>query len=276
VSTHTGAGAGAGAEAGPSDIDSAGAVDTASSDRPRILVVQSDPDGGLGRLDPALRAVAELDVRRADDGDPLPRDLTGYDALVVLGGAMGAYDDDVAPWLPQTRRLMAAGVESGLPTLGICLGAQILAAATGGRVQLGVQGLEVGVVPVVMASPAADDELLGPVVALLGPRPQAAQFHQDGITDLPPGAVLLATGGVYPHQAFRLGDRAWGLQYHPEVTPGDFAAWLRDGHGSVQAAGLDVVQVGADYAAVEPELAAFADAHARSFVAVLTRVGRQV
>ncbi|HEX2804605.1 MAG TPA: type 1 glutamine amidotransferase [Kineosporiaceae bacterium] len=237
---------------------------------PRVLVVQNEPDGGLGRMDPILREVADLDVRRPDEGDRLPPDLSGYDGLVVLGGAMGATDDDVAPWLPATRRLMAAGVEDDLPTLGVCLGAQLLAAATGGRVELGIQGLEVGVVPVAFVRPASDDALLGPVVDQLGERPPAAQFHQDGITELPPGAVLLASGERYPHQAFRLGSRAWGLQYHPEVTLADFTAWLRDGHGSVQAAGLDGVRLAEAFAAAEPQLAALAGAHARSFAAVVT------
>jgi GMP synthase (glutamine-hydrolysing) len=258
-------------DAGP--VDDADRVNDAA--RPVILVIQSDPDGGLGRMEPVLREVADLDLRRSDQGDPLPRDLSGYDGLVVLGGAMGATDDDVAPWLPATRRLMAAGVEDDLPTLGVCLGAQLLAAGTGGRVELGAQGLEVGVVPVAFTTAAADDALLGPVIAQLGHGPLVPQYHQDGITELPPGAVLLASGERYLHQAFRLGGRAWGVQYHPEVTPADFTAWLRDGHGSVQAAGLDVAQVAEAFAAAEPELAALADAHARSFAAVVAAATRR-
>jgi GMP synthase (glutamine-hydrolysing) len=255
--------------------DEAGPHDSDGTAPPRVLVIQNDADGGLGRMEAALREVAELDVRRPDEGDSLPADLTGYDALIVLGGAMGATDDDAAAWLPHTRRLMAAGVEDDLPTLGICLGAQLLAVATGGRVELGVQGLEVGVVAVTLLPVAGQDALLGPVTSELGDRPEAAQFHQDGVTELPPGAVPLATSARYPHQAFRLGSNAWGLQYHPEVTADGFAAWLRDGHGSVQAAGLDGVRLSEAFAAAEAQLATLADAHARSFAAVLTRARRQ-
>jgi GMP synthase (glutamine-hydrolysing) len=128
---------------------------------------------------------------------------------------------------------------------------------------------------VTFAPAVVDDALLGPVTAQLGLRPRTAQFHQDGLTELPPGAVPLATGDRYLHQAFRLGTNAWGLQYHPEVTPEDFAAWLQDGHGSVQAAGLDGAQLAEAFAEAEPELAALADAHARSFAAVITRARRQ-
>jgi GMP synthase-like glutamine amidotransferase len=235
----------------------------------RLLVVHHEDDAGLGRLRPVLAAAVELDEVHPWRGDALPALLDGYAGLVVLGGAMGAMDDDVAPWLPATRRLMAAGVEHDLPTLGICLGAQLLAAATGGRVARGAAGLEVGVVPVTLAAAATDDVLLGPVVRRLGATLEVPQFHQDAVTELPPGAVLLASGERYPHQAFRLGGRAWGLQYHPEVTGEDWAAWLRDGHGSVQAAGMDSSDLATGYAAVEPALVELADAHADAFAGIL-------
>jgi GMP synthase-like glutamine amidotransferase len=240
-----------------------------SGDRPRLLVVQTEPDAGLGRLEPGLGAAADLDLRRPDLGDRLPSTLADHAGLIVLGGTMGATDDDVVPWLPAARRLLAAGVESGRPTIGICLGAQLLAVATGGRVERGGPGLELGAVPIALLPTAADDALLGPVLGALGDRPLVAQFHQDAVTELPAGAVLLAHGETYPHQAFRLGERAWGLQYHPEVTGPDFALWLRDGHGSVQDAGLHAEQVAADYVVAEPRLAALADLHAAAIAAVL-------
>jgi GMP synthase-like glutamine amidotransferase len=247
------------------------AVSSEPSDgRPRVLVIEHESDSGPGRFELPLRQAVELDVRRPDLGDPLPSDLAAHAGLLVLGGSMGASDDDVAPWLPATRRLLAAGVETGLPTVGICLGAQLLAVATGGRVRRGEAGLEVGVVPLDLAPAADDDPLMRPVVQRLGRRPVAAQFHQDAITELPPGAVPLATGERYPHQAFRLGDAAWGLQYHPEVTAADFATWLRDGHGAVQAAGLHAPDVAARYQGAEPALAALADVHARTLAGLFT------
>ena len=234
-----------------------------------VLVVQHEADAGLGRLERALMGAAALDVRRPDLGDPLPAALAGYAGLVVLGGTMGATDDDVAPWLPATRRLLAAGVEQQVPTLGICLGAQLLAVATGGRVERGAAGLEVGVVLVAFRTDAADDALLGAVVAGCGPEPLVPQFHQDAVTRLPPGAVLLATGERYPHQAFRLGTCAWGLQYHPEVTAADWTAWLRDGHGAVAAAGLHPAELRATYESHEPALEVLATAHGASMAAIL-------
>jgi GMP synthase-like glutamine amidotransferase len=237
--------------------------------RPSVLVVQHEADDGPGRLEPALRAVADLDVRRPDLGDEMPGDLAGYGGLVVLGGVMGATDDDVAPWLPATRRLLAAGVEAGVPTLGICLGAQLLAVATGGHVGRGAAGLEVGVVAVRLTAAAADDALLGPVGVACGPAPLVPQFHQDAVTRLPAGAVLLATGERYPHQAYRLGRCAWGLQYHPEVTADDWALWLRDGHGAVRGAGLHPPDLAVAYDDALVHLDLLAQAHAEAFAAVL-------
>jgi len=236
-----------------------------SVDRPLLLVVQHEDDGGLGRFRPVLAGVAELDVRRPDTGDALPDGLAGYDGLAVLGGSMDAWDDEAAPWLPATRRLLAEGVERGVPTIGICLGHQLLALATGGRVERGDRGLEVGVVPVELLPAAASDAFLGPVVRAVGSAPRVPQFHQDAVVELPPGAVPLARGEAYSHQAFRLGDAAWGLQYHAEVTVADWARWLRDGHGTVTAAGLDVAAVDLTYSEALPTLDGLAAAHSRSF-----------
>lgn len=240
---------------------------------PRLLVVVHEADAGLGRLQPHLldRFGADgLDTRRPDLGERLPADLRDHDALVVLGGAMAAWEDDAAPWLPQTRRLLAEGVERGVPTLGICLGFQLLALATGGRVERGAAGLEVGYVEVDLLPAAADDPLFGPVLAGTGPRFGVAHWHQDTVTALPPGAVPLVTGPQYPAQGFRLGPAAWGVQYHPEVTRADFDEWLRGGHGSVVDAGRDPKQVRADLLAREESLARVARTHADAFSTAVT------
>src|SRR4051794_15528152 len=103
----------------------------------RILVIENDAAAPLARLGDWLTdAGAELELRRAQDGDPLPASLDGYAGLVVMGGNMNALADDVAPWLPQVRALLAAAVSTEVPVLGVCLGAQLLAVATGGRVSL--------------------------------------------------------------------------------------------------------------------------------------------
>jgi GMP synthase (glutamine-hydrolysing) len=232
-----------------------------------LLVIVHEDDAGPGRLEPWLPL--PVDLRKPHRGDELPPDLSAHTGLLVLGGAMGAGDDEVAPWLPATRTLLAEAVAAEVPAVGICLGAQLLAVATGGQVERGSAGLEVGLVETRLLPAAGDDALLGPIGAALGQRLTVPQWHQDAITRLPPNAALLAEGKRYPHQAFRVGPAAWGLQYHPEVTSADFKAWMRDGHGSVRAAGQDPDTVLAAMAAAESGLAALADSHGKALSAVL-------
>jgi len=234
----------------------------------RVLVVVHEPHAGLGRL--GALGSAGIDERRPDLGAELPADLSGHDALVVLGGSMGAWEDEVAPWLPHTRRLLADAVERSLPTLAVCLGAQLLALATGGQVERGARGLEVGLVPIELTAVAAADPLLGPVQEQLGATFPVPHWHQDVITRLPAGAVQLASGARYPHQAFRLGERAWGLQYHPEVSVEDWAEWMTDYHGALHPEGLHRDEVDAEMTAAEPHLVALARMHAEAFAALLT------
>jgi GMP synthase (glutamine-hydrolysing) len=130
---------------------------------------------------------------------------------------MGAYEDERYPWLGPEKRLLAGAAAAGLPTLGICLGCQVLAAALGGRAYPGT-GREVGVVSLVLTEAGRAD----PVARHLDGRVVAS--HAD-TWDLPPGAVLMASSDRYPH-AFRLGS-ALGLQPHPEVGPEAFARWTR-------------------------------------------------
>ena len=245
----------------------AGAAADVPASAPVLLVVVHEDHAGLGRLGDLVGC--RIDERRPDRGDDLPHDLAGHDGLVVLGGSMAAWEDDVAPWLPATRRLMAAAVEQGVPTLGICLGAQLLALATGGRVERGSAGLEVGLVELTLTPQAAEDELMGAVQARLGRRLSAPEWHQDAITELPPGAVPLVTGERYPHQGFRLGERAWGIQYHPEVSTQDWQDWMDGGHGAVRTEGLHPHEVTAAMHAAEPVLATVARAHAEAFAAVV-------
>ena len=237
------------------------------SAKPRLLVVQHQDDGGLGRLAAPFAAATELDVRRPGHGEPLPDDLEGVRGLVVLGGSMAAWEDDLAPWLPQTRRLLALGAETGVPVLGICLGAQLLAHATGGRVEPGVHGIEAGLSAIVPTEVVDGDPLMAalPSTGFVG-----AQGHQDAVVQLPPGAVLVATGTPYPHQAFRVGATAWGVQYHPEVTADDFEVWMRGDADVVRAAGLDPGEVARAVRDAEDELDELAAAHAAAFLGVVS------
>ncbi|KDN23456.1 type 1 glutamine amidotransferase [Amycolatopsis rifamycinica] len=190
----------------------------------RILIVQPDTSDPLGPLGDWLTdAGAELDVRLLPEND-LPADLDGYRAVVCLGGGMAAEDDAKHPWLADVRRLLAKAAAKNLPTLGICLGAQLLAVATGGRVEAGPDGPEVGPHLVSKKDAAWTD----PLFADLPLVQDVLQFHSDAITRLPPGAELLASSPRYAHQAYRLGRCVYGVQFHIETTPSVVESWAAE------------------------------------------------
>ncbi len=187
-----------------------------------ILVLEHDPSDPLLRMEEWLGgAGATVDVRRPHAGDEIPTDTTAHDAVISLGGEMGAYDDDVAPWLPATRRLLARAVADRTPTLGICLGAQLLAAAGGGIVTVGANGPERGAYLTARRDAAADD----PLLSELPLTPDVMHYHDDVVSVLPPGATLLLSSPGYPHQAWRQGEAAWAVQFHIETSADDLRGW---------------------------------------------------
>lgn len=189
----------------------------------RILVVQPsalDPVGTLG--DWLTGAGAQLEVVvPAEQG--LPDELTGFDALVVLGGEMSAYDDADHPWLADVRRLLSRAVAEKLPVLAICLGAHLLAAATGGQVRAARKGPEAGTLLVAKRDVAMEDPLVGPLPLT----PDVFQFHGDEVSPLPPSARLLASSPKCENQIFRVSDYAYGLQFHIETTTEVVLEWER-------------------------------------------------
>ncbi len=222
---------------------------------PRVLVVQHTETEGAGRLGEWLTgAGVALATVRPYAGDELPGDLDGYAGLVVLGGPQTAYPDDKgapsASWLPATKALLRTAVAAGVPTLAICLGAQLLAEACGGRVRPGTQGPEIGPRLVARRDIAAQDELFG----LVPFTPDVVQWHDDEIADLPTGAVLLASSTVYPNQAFRLGERAWGLQFHIETTPEMVADWAEQTGDRLAEDGVDISRAMARIVEVHDDL----------------------
>lgn len=211
---------------------------------PRILVVEHQGNAGLGLMRSHLVAAgAELAIVGPDadrSGVPVPETLTGFDALIVLGGSMGPEDDADAPWLPATRRLLADAVAAGTPTLGVCLGAQLLAVATGGSVREIPQGPEIGALPVQVGR-GADGVDPGAVVqdpllsSLDGQAPLAMQWHYLEVEELPAGATRLASSRHTINQAFRVGPAAWGVQFHPEASSASAADWVvEDADGLVR------------------------------------------
>jgi len=182
-------------------------------------VAQHAPHEGPGLLTDVLAdAGVETRVLRLDHGDelPTPGDLGG---LVVMGGAMGVHDVDEFPWLETERRWIAEAVRSDVPVLGVCLGAQQLAAALGASVTTG-PAPEIGVGEVELTVEGRADPVLGPE----GERVQVVHWHGDTF-DIPPGAVHLASGARYSNQAFRYGSVAYGLQFHVELDDAMAAAW---------------------------------------------------
>jgi GMP synthase-like glutamine amidotransferase len=155
-----------------------------------------------------------------DEGEPLP-ELGGFDAVVAMGGPMSVADEDEHPWLVDEKRLIAEAVARDTPFFGACLGVQLLAASLGAAVTPGEMP-EVGVLPVYGTAAAEDDPVFS---GLAWPRP-TLQWHGDTFA-LPHGATLLATSPAYPHQAFRVGRAAYGVQFHLEVTDEMADEWAR-------------------------------------------------
>jgi GMP synthase (glutamine-hydrolysing) len=181
----------------------------------RVQVVEVHPSDPLGRLGEWLDETdVELDVVTE------ARPLDGYAGLVVLGGPQTANDSELEP----IRQLLRDAVAAELPTLGVCLGGQLLAAANGGRVAPNPDGPEIGAQLIAKRGAASTDPLFGPLPIT----PDVLQWHFDAISTLPPGALQLASSPMCEHQAFRLGRLAWGLQFHIETTPEIVRAWAEE------------------------------------------------
>lgn len=189
---------------------------------PRLLVIEHEancPPGYVGGwLDD--EGVDQV-VCRPYKGDPVPTDLDGYDGLLVLGGEMSAYDDAAYPWLTDAKALVRAAVDAETPTLGICLGHQLMTVALGGQVRPNPAGKAMGVIPVGWHGAAAHDPLVGmmPADAL------AVHWNDDVATELPAAARVLATTDDGAPQVVRFAPRAWGVQLHPEVGADIVGTW---------------------------------------------------
>jgi GMP synthase-like glutamine amidotransferase len=184
-----------------------------------VYVIQSDADVPPGLVADALEVLA-VDWRlvRLDRGEPLSSEAEP-DALIVLGGTMSVHDEVAVPFLKGLKRYIRECLERGIPFLGICLGGQLLSATLGAAVVRDRWG-ELGSCMVSLTEAGRSDRLFRG----LPPGLKTFQWHRDSF-DLPAGAVLLASTATCPHQAFRVGDNAWGLQFHPEVTADIIASW---------------------------------------------------
>lgn len=193
----------------------------------RVLVIQNEEADPIGHVGTWVSEFGiELDVRKPYAGDVVPDQLPdNIHGLIVLGGAMGANDDSDYAWLSTTRRLLHDAAKHDLPTVGICLGAQVLATAIGGTVTR-ADIIEIGPVEFQVDQHAATDDALFSRYA--GDDVVAAQWHQDWVATLPNDAVVLAGSQDCPVQAFRVGDSVYGVQFHPEIDAAIFKEWASD------------------------------------------------
>jgi GMP synthase-like glutamine amidotransferase len=185
-----------------------------------VLALVHERDAGPGVFADVSRARgAELDEWFVPDGGPPPRDPLSYAAILSLGGGMHPDQEAAHPWLRNEKALLAQWLERGVPVLGVCLGSELLAESAGAPARPAAAP-EVGWYEVELTPEGARDRLLGPEA----PRFQALEWHSYE-SPLPRGAMALARSGSCL-QAFRLGERAWGIQFHAEVSLGDFESWL--------------------------------------------------
>ncbi|RKG64410.1 glutamine amidotransferase [Corallococcus sp. CA054B] len=204
----------------------------------RAVVFEHEEHEGPGLLAPALEAAGFTLVRRFRT---VKREDVDAPLVVVMGGPMGVYEADAHPFLNDELALLGERLANDRACVGVCLGAQLLAAAAGATVSPGKNGFEVGVGPVRWTQDALKD----PVMAGGKPRTAVAHWHGDTYTPVP-GATLLASTDRYTQQAFRLG-RSYGFQFHLELTAQELGRWL-------ELEEEDLVTRGKDVAALKAQL----------------------
>jgi len=196
---------------------------------PRVLLVLQTRDASAGRCERKLREHGYLlDYCYPQTGDSLPKEVDCYAGIVVFGGPMSANDEDKLPGIRAQMNWIPQALAANRPFLGICLGAQLLARALGATVQPHPAGwAEIGYFPVYPTA-AGQTWFDRPL--------QVYHWHREGFA-LPEGAELLATGTCFPHQAYRYGHHAFGLQFHPEVDQAILNTWLVQGAQELTALG---------------------------------------
>jgi GMP synthase (glutamine-hydrolysing) len=189
---------------------------------------------GVDRLGEVLRDHGQkLEIIRAHHDEPIPVDLDGIDAIVICGGPQSPLDDSL-PWLKKEIDLLRLANGTSLPIVGICLGCQVLARALGGEVALLDAGVEWGFHEVTL-SPAGRED---PLFAGLPWRSMQLSAHRYHVKTAPPGARVLASSRHTPIQAWALGLRTYGIQYHPEAYRETVERWADDEPGTLEEVGL--------------------------------------
>jgi GMP synthase (glutamine-hydrolysing) len=182
----------------------------------RVLVIRHETCSHLGLLGGVVQDDKTL-IQYLDpaEGDVLSTPITDYSHVVILGGPISAYEDDLYPYLRYEFELVEAAIAHTIPTLGICLGSQILAKVLGAKVYRGAMGREAGWCHINLTEAGQGD----PLFKSFPQRFQVFESHQDTF-DLPKGCVHLASSETYANQAFRYQDHVWALQFHLEIGEG--------------------------------------------------------
>jgi GMP synthase (glutamine-hydrolysing) len=209
----------------------------------RVLAIVHQGDAGPGVFGDEMgeRGVEVHEWMLGEQGTGPPLEITEYDAVMTFGGAMHADQEDRHPWLRVEKDFLAAMIVDEMPILAVCLGSQVLAEAAAGSARRAAEP-EIGWHRVEVTPEGADDPVLGP----LAPEFTAFQWHSYEAL-LPAGAVTLARSPVCG-QAYRVGERIWGIQFHAEVTPADAEKWIDDYRSDE-----DAVRTGVDPDALRAE-----------------------
>lgn len=181
-----------------------------------LHIIQNDPEVPPGNIIDHLTIPHAMHHPYRDGILPEPERTT---TLIVLGGAMGANDEHRHPFLGDLKKLIRNVVAARTPYLGICLGGQLLASALGAEV-VSNRWDELGTLKVSLTEEGKEDRLFNGIPEKFG----TFQWHHDSF-DIPPGGVLLASSEACPNQAFRMGECAWGVQFHPEVNEEIIRTW---------------------------------------------------
>jgi GMP synthase (glutamine-hydrolysing) len=208
----------------------------------RVLAISHQRDAGAGVFGEAVSATGhELELWHFAETEEPPADPRGYDAVMTFGGSMHADQADRHAWISAEKQLLAELLEHRVPLLAVCLGCQLLVEAAGGKARRATEP-EIGWHPVEVTAEGIGDPLLAP----LAPSFEAFQWHSYECLP-PPEAVILARSPVCV-QAFRVGDAAWGIQFHAEVSAADVGHWIDDYQSDEDAVriGVDPAQLGAE------------------------------
>lgn len=226
------------------------------------LIIRHVPYEGVAAYRDPIEA-AGYAVDRIDVADPgfSQVDLAAPDLLIMMGGPMGVYEQEQHPWIACQLRRLARRIEAARPTLGVCFGAQMIAAAMGAPVYPGPR-LEIGFHPVALHDPASPLRHLAEVPVL--------HWHGDTF-DLPPDVELLASSALYRHQAFRRGPNILALQFHAEMgLDPRFEAWIEESPDTLVRAGVDEAELRAAHARHGPGAVAAGQAMIAEWLTALT------